>query len=279
MKKIAVIPNIRKDTELVYARRTVEYLSGKASVYMNRQYEEYGFDAQYTDDELFSIVDVAVVLGGDGTILDVAERCAKNDVPVLGINLGTIGFMSEVEPDDIECAMDALLSDSFTVQERMMMRVEVYKDDVCDGVYHALNDVVIAKHIESRIIHYMLYTNDELVNTYTADGMIIATPTGSTAYSLSAGGPVVDPLMKLFLATPVCPHMLTARPTVISADKTITLKFDENYIYEASVSIDGGIKAHIKYGDKVVITRSGYNTKLIKISKQSFYDTLIMKLS
>ena len=278
MKKIAVIPNITKDKELIYARKTVEYLKDKASLYMDRCYEQYGFDVTFADEEIYSFVDFAIVLGGDGTILEVAEQCAKGDVPILGINLGTIGFMSEVEPDNIESAMDKLLGDDFNVQNRMMMRVEVYKNGVCDGVYHALNDVVISKHIESRLIHYKLYSNDELVNTYTADGMIIATPTGSTAYSLSAGGPVVDPLMTLFVATPICPHMLTARPAIVSADKTVTLQLDENYRYEASVSIDGGVKAHIQYGDKAVITKSGYITKLIKISNQSFYDTLIMKL-
>lgn len=279
MKNIAVIPNINKDPELVFAKKTIDYLKSRVNLYMERRYTEYDFDVTYADNEIFSMVDTAIVLGGDGTILDVAEKCAKNDVPILGINLGTIGFMAEVETDNIKAALDALLEGNFSVQNRMMMRVEVVKDGICDGVYHALNDVVISKHIESRLIHFELYSNQELVNTYTADGMIIATPTGSTAYSLSAGGPVVDPLMKLFLATPICPHMLSARPAVVSADKTVTLAFDALCKYESSVSIDGVVKAHIKYGDKVLITQSGYTTKLIKISNQSFYDTLIMKLS
>lgn len=279
MKNIAVIPNINKDSELVFARKTVEYLKNKATLYMDRKYRKYGFDVVYADNEMFSMVDAAIVLGGDGTILDVAERCAKCDVPILGINLGTIGFMAEVETDGIEDALDALLENRYTLHNRMMMRVEVIKDGICDGVYHALNDVVMLKHIKSRLINFEMYSDEELVNTYTADGMIIATPTGSTAYSLSAGGPVVDPLMKLFLATPVCPHMLSARPTVLSADKTVMLTFDERCMGEAVVSIDGAVKDNVKYGDKVVITQSGYVTGLIKISNQSFYDTLIMKLS
>ncbi|MCX7715247.1 MAG: NAD(+)/NADH kinase [Clostridia bacterium] len=279
MKKIAVMPNIQKDIGLVYAKKIVDFLSGKAELYMEKRYQSSNLPVIFSEQNIFDIADVVIVLGGDGTILKVAESCAKCGVPILGVNLGTIGFMSEVEIEHIENAMERLLSDDYIIQSRMMMQVEIYKNNFLQGKYHALNDVVISKYIESKLTHIKLYSDDELVNTYKADGMIIATPTGSTAYSLAAGGPVVDPLMELFIATPVCPHMLTARAAIMSAEKTITLHFHENYLYEAAVCVDGEVQAHIKYGDKVVITKSNYATKLIKIHNRSFYDTLIMKLS
>lgn len=277
MKKIAVIPNITKDKEFIYARKTVEYLKGRAELYMSDEYRQYGFDVSCGGD-IFSCADFAVVLGGDGTILDAAVKCAKADVPILGINLGTIGFMSEVERDNIEDALDRLLNNRFTVQNRMMMCVEVYKDNERTGVYHALNDVVLSKYNQTRLISFEFYSGGELVNTYKADGIIVATPTGSTAYSLSAGGPVVEPGMELFVANSVCPHTLTARPIIVPADKTVVLRLNES-AYEASVYVDGGMLSRIKYGDRVEITKSKYVTKLVKISSQSFYDTLIMKLS
>lgn len=276
MKRIAVIPNINKDIGLECTKKIVKILSGKAEVYMQTAYKAAKLDVIYTDD-IYTDTDVFVVIGGDGTILRAAGMCAIKNIPILGINMGRIGFMSEVETKDIECAMDRLLNDDYVVEERMMMEVRI--EGSTQGTFYALNDVVVSKSVDAKLIYMKLYADDEQMNAYVADGVIVATPTGSTGYSLSAGGPVVDPIMNLFAATPICPHMLSARPAILSADKKITLRLDSLPNNEALVSIDGCQQAHIKSTDEVVIAKSRYVTRLIRMGRHSFYDTLIKKLS
>lgn len=279
MKRIAVMPNKDKDIGLAYAKRVVNAINGRAYIYMEDCFCESGIKAEYLPkDSLFEKADTVITLGGDGTILHTAHKCAEKNIPILGINLGTIGFMSEVEPAGTETAVEKLLSDDFTVQSRMMMAVDVYYNN-CKKSYHALNDIVVSKNIASKLPHIKVYSENELVNTYTADGIIIATPTGSTAYSFSAGGPVVDPLMQMFIITPVCPHMLTARTAIMSAQKIITLTFDPGCESYMSVVVDGDIQANIDTSARIVIRKSNLETKLIKIQPRSFYDTLITKLN
>ncbi len=276
MKRIAVIPNINKDIGLECTKRIIEFLKDKADICMHTAYKAARLDVRYTDD-IYDGTDVFVVIGGDGTILRAAGMCARKNIPILGINLGRIGFMSEVEVDDIENALDRLLRDDYVVEERMMMEVRI--SGSTQGTFYALNDVVVSKSVDAKLIYMKLYADDEQMNAYVADGVILATPTGSTGYSLSAGGPVVDPLMNLFVATPICAHMLSARPAIMSADKKITLRLDDLPSNEALVSVDGCQQAHIKSTDEVVITKSCYVTRLIRMGNISFYDTLIKKLS
>lgn len=279
MKKIAVVPNRNKDIGLIYAKRAVSVLKGKAEIYMEDIFSESGIDVEYlSEKELYNKADTVIVLGGDGTILRAAPQCAEKNIPILGINLGTIGFMSEVEPAGTETALEKFLKGEYIIQNRMMMAVDVYYENKVES-YHALNDVVISKKLNSKLAHTRVYSEDELVNTYTSDGMIVATPTGSTAYSLSAGGPVVDPLMQMFIVTPVCPHMLTARTMIMSAEKVITLTFDPNFEAYMSVAVDGDIRAEIDTASRVVVRKSELTAQLIKIQPRSFYDTVIMKLS
>jgi len=278
LKRIVVLPNTDKDTGLVFAKRVANALSSRADVYMENAFENSGINAKYLPhDELYNTADIAIVLGGDGTILRCAHICAEKQIPILGINLGTIGFMSEVEPAGIEFALERLLKDDYIVQKRMMMQINVYNGNKVN-TYYALNDAVISTSLNSKLAHTQLYSEKELVNTYIADGMIIATPTGSTAYSLSAGGPVADPLMQIFIATPICAHMLTSRSTIISAEKTITLTFDPGYPSNLNISVDGDVVDNIDISSRIVIKKADFDTLLIKIQNRSFYDTLIMKL-
>lgn len=276
MKKIVLIPNINKDIGLERTKKIVNLLQGKAEVRMQTAYSAANLNVIYTDD-IYTDVDVFIVIGGDGTILRAAGMCAVKGIPILGINMGRIGFMSEVELRDIASAIECLLNDDYEVEERMMM--EIHINGNTHGMFYALNDVVISKSVDATLIYMKLYADDEQMNAYVADGVVISTPTGSTGYSLSAGGPVVDPIMELFVATAICPHMLSARPAVMSADKKITLKLDERVNNEALVTIDGCQQAYIKSTDEVVITKSKYVTKLIRMGRHSFYDTLIKKLS
>lgn len=281
MKKIAVIPNSSKDTGLVNTRRLIEFLDGKAMVYMDEAYRDLGLNVLYAGvEEIYDVADFAVVLGGDGTILRRAAMCADKGVPMLGINLGTIGFMTEIEIGDMEQALLRLLSGDFKTEKRMMMKAEIRHKGETKHSFYALNDVVVSKSANETLVCLELSANDELVNRYIADGLIIATPTGSTGYSISAGGPVVDPKMRLLVATPVCAHMLSARSAVLSSDKTMKIRINSGRGgSEAMVTADGGVQGFIKDADEVIITESECDFELIKIGNQSFYDTLISKLS
>lgn len=281
VKKIAVIPNSSKDTGLVNTRRLIDFLNGKALVYMDEAYRDLGLNVQYAGvEEIYDVADYAVVLGGDGTILRRAAMCAENRVPMLGINLGTIGFMTEIETGDMEKALVRLLSGDFQTEKRMMIKAEIRREGETKHSFYALNDVVVSKSADETLVCLELSANDELVNRYIADGLIIATPTGSTGYSISAGGPVVDPRMRLLVATPVCAHMLSARSAVLSSDKTMKIKINSGRGGgEAVVTADGGAQGFIKDADEVIITEAECVFELIKIGNQSFYDTLISKLS
>ena len=217
------------------------------------------------ESEILDNAEYLIVLGGDGTILQRAAECAKRKIPVLGINLGKIGFMTEIEIDDMEDAISKFLQDDFTVEKRMMMKAKIRKENKIQFSFHALNDVVVSKVAGEKLIYMELSTDGVAVNRYTADGLIIATPTGSTAYSLSAGGPIVLPTSNLFVLTP---------------NKDIRIKLDGEYgNADAVVTADGDIQGYIKNADEVIITESEYDFELIKIGEQSFYDTLIKKLS
>ena len=280
MKKIAVMPNSGKDIGLLNTKRLVEFLCGKAKIFMEDSYSVLGMDVNYVpSSEIYDKADYAIVLGGDGTILLRAAQCAKRKIPVLGINLGKIGFMTEVETDDMETALEKFLNDDFKIEKRMMLRTEIKKNDEVQFAFHALNDVVVSKTAGENLICIELSTDGEEVNRYRADGLIIATPTGSTGYSISAGGPVVDPRMRLVVATPICAHSLAVRSAVLSSDKVVTIKINDSYGTDAVVTADGDVQGYIKDADEVIITESEYDFELVKITNQSFYDTLIKKLS
>lgn len=281
MYNIAIIPNTAKDIGLLATKRAVRYLAGKANVLMEHSFAVTEMNAQYLDRAgLFGHSDAMVIIGGDGTILQEAIECAKADIPVLGINLGKVGFLTEVEVDEIENALDKLLAGDYKLETRMLLRLEIRRGDTLVYSNHALNDVVVSKPSGARLISMELYAEKELMYRYIADGLIIATPTGSTGYSISAGGPVVDPGMELYVATPICAHMLSVRSAVLSADRPITIRMDSDYPdNEATVSADGNIQGYISSSDEVVVLKSKYRFKLIKIGDNSFYDTLVSKLS
>ena len=282
MDKFYIITNSDKDKDLEFTGQIVEYLKANGRKCMVQQAERKQEGAyHYTNPALIpEDTECILVLGGDGTILQRAAECAKRKIPVLGINLGKIGFMTEIEIDDMEDAISKFLQDDFTIEKRMMMKAEIRKENKIQFSFHALNDVVVSKVAGEKLIYMELSTDGVAVNRYTADGLIIATPTGSTGYSISAGGPVVDPCMRLYVATPICAHMLSVRSAVLSSNKDIRIKLDGEYgNADAVVTADGDIQGYIKNADEVIITESEYDFELIKIGEQSFYDTLIKKLS
>lgn len=273
MKKIAVIPNYTKDTEYVYTKRLCDFLCGKAQVVMQEKDRKDGIVAEFVAGDVFNGVDATIVLGGDGTMIRVAEPCSKNKIPVMGINLGKVGFLTEVETCDMESACKRLLADDYEVEERMMMEIVTESGDT----YTSLNDLVIYKN-DAPMIETEIYAGESKVSEYMSDGIIISTPTGSTGYSLSAGGPVADPAMNLFIATPICAHTLSARPMLMSEHKDITLKLTEKGGKSAKIAVDGIDKCVIDAGNTILVRKSERSFKTIKLGKQSFYYTMMAKL-
>ena len=278
MKKIVVIPNETKDKELKVTKILIEILKNRAVVVMEKEFSGISDGIEFKNNAgLYDGADFAIVLGGDGTILCTAEQCGKRNIPVMGINLGKVGFMTEIKTDEIDKAVNSLLSGSFKTEKRMMMKVTVEDNGAESKCFHALNDVVIAKENASMIMIEM-FSGGEKINQYKADGLIIATPTGSTGYSLSAGGPVADPLTEIFIASPICAHELHARPAVLSANTPISLKVDKALGHEASVTVDGVQRDIISTEAVVRVEKSEYSLSLIKIGGQSFYEILTEKL-
>lgn len=277
--KIAIITNTTKDIGLVTTTRAAELLEDRAELYMSDDCILPGVHriSYIPYEKLWETAETVLVIGGDGTLLSVAARCAKAGIPALGINLGKVGFLTEVEPDDMEAEIERLLSGDYVIEERMLLKIRVNNENVS---YHALNDVVISKTEGMRLISLDLYTDGELVNHYVGDGLIIATPTGSTGYSISAGGPVVDPRMNLYIATPVCAHMLAVRSAILPSERELTLRLGRDYPdNSAIVTTDGERQRFITVDDELVITRSNYKFELIRVGTSSFYNTLISKLS
>lgn len=278
MLKIAIITNVTKDIGLVTATRVAAFLRGKAQIYMVCDCplpEDIGVTYLPYED-MMNTVDIAVVIGGDGTLLAAASRCARNRIPAIGINLGKVGFLTEVEVGDVEVALEKILNGDYITEKRMLLEVRVNDEK---GGYHALNDVVISKPENMKLVDVDLYSHGELIYRYCADGLIIATPTGSTGYSISAGGPVVDPKMSLYIATPICAHMLSARSAVLSSDRELVIKIGrENPNASAIITTDGERQRFISVDDEVHISKSEHEFELIKIGNVNFYKTLMNKL-
>ncbi|GAA0351056.1 NAD(+)/NADH kinase [Bacillus horti] len=221
-------------------------------------------------------VDILFVFGGDGSILGIARDFAKHDIPILGINLGHLGFLSEAEPDDLPDMLDFIVQKQYKTEERMMLEAELYRAGSLIQSWTALNDVGIAKGSYSRMITCKILLDNKELNTFFGDGLIISSPTGSTAYSMSAGGPIVAPNMDALLLTPVCPHSLTARPIILSADEEITIEVSATH-NELGLSIDGQIGFELEIFDQIKIKRSPFTTTLIKWKDRSFFDVIKSK--
>lgn len=226
--------------------------------------------------------DCILVLGGDGTLLQAAVDCMDLDIPLLGINLGTLGFMAEVEKTNIEHALQALIDGDYEVEERMMLDGQIYHDGKKTQELHALNDIVLTRSGSLRIVAYDIYVNGQFLNSYSADGVIVSTPTGSTGYNMSAGGPIVEPKAKMLLLTPICPHKVGARSIVLSADDLIEIRVTDGRnggIQKMEVNFDGSDTKPLSTGDSIRICQSTRVTKFIRLSKVSFLEVLHKKLS
>lgn len=227
-------------------------------------------------DALFRDVDLVIALGGDGTLIHVAKHAARYGIAVLGINCGHLGFMAGMEADDLS-ALELLCGDTANVSHRMMLEVTVHKADG-DRVLYALNEAVISRGNPSRMIHLTVSSDDHPVVSYRADGVIVATPTGSTAYSLSAGGPIVDPSVSCLLVTPICPHSLHTRPYIFGENTQLTVK-PESEGREVFLTVDGEEAVALSHGDTVTVQRSSLTARVLQLRPAAFYEVLEQKLT
>ncbi len=222
-------------------------------------------------------LDLLLTLGGDGTLLRGARMVAAHGVPILGVNFGHLGFLTSALPEELESALDGVLAGTMKTDSRMTLRVRA---EAADGTLHAsylaLNDAVL-KGVVARVIRLGVYAHGEEVGTYSADGIILATPTGSTAYSLSANGPIVSPLVDCILATPICPHTLAVRPLILPPDETITVEVLPPSP-ELVLTIDGQEAVTLAPGDRIVARRSAAPVRLLRFPGQAFFPTLRRKL-
>ena len=227
-------------------------------------------------DELYKIADVIITIGGDGTIIRFAKRAAQDGKAVLGINAGRVGYLANIEQNEYNL-LSKLGTGEYTIEERMMLNITVKENGNVIGEYEALNDAVISSGYLSRIIDVTASVDGGDVITYHADGLIAATPTGSTAYSMSAGGPVIDPSMKCVCLTPICSHSLSAKPILIGGEKQIKLKAFSKKRTDIYLSVDGRKVTAVKPFTEIYITESKNAVKLVRINERSFYKTLSLK--
>jgi NAD+ kinase len=237
-----------------------------------------GADGNLLTPEVCPRLDLLLVLGGDGTLLRGARMVAAHGVPVLGVNLGHLGFLTSAAPEELEEALSRALSGEVVIDARMTLEVGAQGGDgVSRGSFLALNDAVLHKGGVARVIRLAVHVHGEEVGTYSADGIIFSTPTGSTAYSLSAGGPIVSPAVECIIATPICPHTLAVRPLVLPAEETISVEV-LSPTEELILTIDGQEGTSLAPGDRVVVRRGTQPVRLVRFPGQTFFSTLRRKL-
>ncbi len=220
---------------------------------------------------------LVVVLGGDGTMLAAARAVAKAGIPILGVNLGSLGFLTEVPLPDLYPTLEAVHEKRCAIESRAMVHCCLMRKDQCTAEYDALNDIVVGKSALARIMDFDLEIGGQLVSNYKADGLIVATPTGSTAYSLAAGGPILAPDVNAFVITPVSPHALTNRPLVVrdTAEIVVIVRTTQE---GAFLSVDGQVGVPVLDSDRIVCTRSKLEVKLVRLRNRTFFDVLRTKL-
>ncbi|NLO89663.1 MAG: NAD(+) kinase [Clostridia bacterium] len=280
MKRMGVVLNIEKPKTIETARELYSWLKRKGIdiFFLKEHAEALGFpELGLNQDELAEHCDCIITLGGDGTLLYAARITAPREKPILGINLGDFGFLVAVDPKDMYESLENVLAGNFSLDKRMMLEAAVYRNGRCLKTCYALNDVVIAKPGLSRLIKLETYVAGEFASNYPADGLIISSPTGSTAYNLSAGGPIVSPKVDVIILNPICPHTLVSRPLVISPEEEIRiiLKSGEG---EALMTVDGQVGFPITKGDEIYVSKAPFRTNLISLPGRSFYEILRNKL-
>ena len=282
MKKIGVIANIKRayavemleriylwceknQLELTFSQETADFFSSKGSKKIKVR--------SVSQEDLWKNSDLILAMGGDGTMLVTARAVAEHGTPILGINLGGLGFMTQVKTENLENSLDRIKNKNYQIEPRMILKVSLAQNRHA----YALNEVVIEKGEISRLIDLHISTEKEFIGSFSADGLIIATPTGSTAYSMSAGGPIVNPKMEAIILSPICPQSLAVRPIVFPAQEVIKVKV-ETRPEEAILKVDGQMICAIRSGDEIQLQKALHSINLITFPERSFFEILRQKL-
>ena len=284
MKKVILCPNPYRDKGLAAAREAEAILksAGLTTVYC-LPFKPEGGEAQFgvpcrpLQQELRSS-DLVVAFGGDGTILHLARAASMRGVPVLGVNLGSLGFMSDLEAGELGL-LKHLSSGRYRREKRMMLDVSVLREGRTVYTGGALNDAVVTKGAMARVVRLQVTTGEDQLGIFSGDGVVVATPTGSTGYSLSAGGPIVEPTAQNFVISPICAHSVFSKSFVLSAAGTVTIAPAEQNRKQVYLSVDGGKAFSLRQGDKVRICRSRYETELLRLTDKSIYEILRTKMT
>ncbi len=281
MEKVGIIPNWEKEKISRIVDEVVEYLEQAGVSVMVLPREEV-IEVEFFANKISSWrdeVEVIIVIGGDGTILRVARELSHWDVPLLGINAGRKGFLAEVEEANLQNCLQLLLDGGYNITERMLLETSVERGTRSVVNFLALNDIVISRGPFSRIIDLKAFINQDYLETYSGDGLIVSTSTGSTAYSLSAGGPIVSPSLQVFVITPICPHSLYSRTVIVDSSETISIEVLTSFV-EADIvlTMDGQVGFNLEKGDLVKVSLASCSARLIRFPGSSFYRLLHEKL-
>ncbi|MFU0833411.1 MAG: NAD kinase [Oscillospiraceae bacterium] len=278
---VAVIPNLSRDHASYYTCKLIQKLLDLGiKVLMKADLRPFFAEQNvlfYSNMmEMIQNCDIVIAVGGDGTILHSARNAAAAQKPILGINIGRLGFIAGLESDEFDC-LDKLINGNYFIEERMMLEVRVFENQETK-TFTAFNDAVVARGTLSRILDFKVQLDDAKVCDYRADGLIVATPTGSTAYSLSAGGPIIDPQMNCILLSPICPHSLLSRSVIFGPNSKLSIQAHSEYESEIILTVDGEVFLKIQDDTKIEFSRSATTVKILKLKNNNFYEIVTDKL-
>ena len=288
MKHFLIYTNTHKDKNLSTTGRIREYLETKGQRVTVWADESKWREKQGTEEREYILqaasgdVDCMLVLGGDGTVLQAARDARRLNIPIIGVNLGTLGYMTEIEPDGLEEALDRLIAGDYQQESRMMLKGTAFLSEGRTEEGWALNDIVISRSGSLQIIKFNIYVNGQFLHDYDADGVIVTTPTGSTGYNLSAGGPLVEPKARLIMVTPICPHTLNQRSIILSPEDVVDIEIlqgREGKIQTVEANFDGSHMIPLRTGDRVRVVKSEKSTEFIQLNRVSFLEMLHKKMA
>lgn len=288
MKHFLIYTNTHKDKNLTNTRHIKEYLETKGqkvTVWADEsRWQEKQKNAGRDDipEGIPGDVDCMIVLGGDGTVLQAARETKRLQIPIIGVNLGTLGYMTEIEPEGLEESLDRLIAGDYQQENRMMLNGKAFLAEGRTEEGWALNDIVISRSGSLQIIKFIIYVNGQFLHDYDADGVIVTTPTGSTGYNLSAGGPLVEPKARLIMVTPICPHTLNQRSIILSPEDVIEIEIPqgrEGRVQTLEANFDGSHVIPLRTGDRIRIVKSEKSTEFIQLNQVSFLEVLHKKMA
>ena len=283
MRKFYIITNEHKDKDLSVTKEIKSYIErkgGECDYFVSRE-ANWHAEGVRRPGAISEDVDCIFVLGGDGTLVRAARDLAELEIPMIGVNLGTLGYLCELDRTTVMDAIDKLFDDEYDLEQRMLLEGCEIRNEQFATVTHALNDIVIHRVGSLQLINLEVSVNGEYLTTYGADGIIVSTPTGSTGYSMSAGGPIVDPKADLIVITPINSHDISSKSIVVGADANVTIELVQRRAEKdelAEVSFDGDRIIHMQVGDKILVRKAEKGTKILKLNRVSFLQILRKKM-